>query len=79
MSRVAHGPSINERRIEELRAQARYAQDRLRLYRARAYGQRPVDSSRMRDLERAAANTAERLRHGLTQGPVREGMPEDGS
>jgi hypothetical protein len=53
--------------VEELRAQARYAEDKLRLYRARAYGPRPVDPGRMRDLERAAADAAARLRHALEQ------------
>jgi hypothetical protein len=50
-------------RLEELRAQARFDRQRYDLYRARAYGSRPVDQARMRELERAAAASAERLRH----------------
>jgi hypothetical protein len=52
-------------RIEQLRAEARYAQDKLRLYRARAHGTRPMDPARMRNLERAAADTEARLKHAL--------------
>lgn len=54
-------------RLEELRTQARFDRQRFDLYRARAYGSRPVDPSRMRELERAAAASAERLRHALEQ------------
>jgi len=50
-------------RIAELRAQADHARRRLDLYRARAYGLRPVSHSRMRELERQAESAAARLRH----------------
>lgn len=70
---------MTEPRIEELRAQARYAQDRLSLYQARAYAQRPVDPSRLRDLERAAASTAQRLRHTLEHRTGAQGADLQGS
>lgn len=51
--------------IQHLRAEARFASERLRLYRAKAYGMRPTSPVRMRELERAAEQTAERLAHAL--------------
>ena len=60
---------MDARRIEELRAEARFARERLDLYRARAYSLRPVDPTRLRDLERAAAAAEERLRHALAEPP----------
>jgi len=60
---------VDARRIEELRAEARFARERLDLYRARAYSLRPVDPTRLRDLERAAAAAEERLRHALAEPP----------
>lgn len=54
---------LDPHRLEELRAEARFARERLDLYRARAYGMRPVDPARLRELERAADAAAERLRH----------------
>jgi PAS domain-containing protein len=51
--------------VEELRAQARHARQRLDLYRARAYGMRATSNTRLRELERAAAAADERLRHAL--------------
>ena len=60
-------------RIDELEAEARYASERFRLYRAQAYGSRPTSASRLSELElrsrfadsrlhraRARAATAER-------------------
>ncbi|HEX6944976.1 MAG TPA: hypothetical protein VF196_02215 [Casimicrobiaceae bacterium] len=58
---------MDARRIDELRAEARFARERLDLYRARAYGLRPVDPGRLRDLERAAAAAEQRLRHALAE------------
>jgi hypothetical protein len=49
-------------RLEELRAEARYARERLALYRARLYGQRRTSMSRLRELERAADGAQTRLR-----------------
>lgn len=68
---------IPSRRLEELRTQARFDQQRFDLYRARAYGSRPVDPARMRELERAAAASAERLRHALAEAD-RDEDPGDG-
>jgi hypothetical protein len=49
-------------RIEDLEAEARYARERLDLYRAKMYGPRPTSPARMRELERAAEGAEERLR-----------------
>jgi hypothetical protein len=51
-----------EDRLETLRAEARYAREKLDLYKARAYGLRPVRESRLRELERAAQAAEERYR-----------------
>jgi hypothetical protein len=53
------------RRIEELRAEARYAHDRLDLYRAKMYGPRPTTLSRLRELERMRDGADARLRRAL--------------
>jgi hypothetical protein len=50
-----------ELRLEDLRAQARYARQRYDLYKARAYGQRPTSDTRMRELQRACEQAAARL------------------
>lgn len=47
--------------LADLEARARHAQDRLALYRAKAYSGRPTDPARMRELERVAEQSAERL------------------
>lgn len=52
---------VAEHDIERLEAEARYASERLRLYRAKAYGGRPTTPGRWRELERAAADTQARL------------------
>ncbi|MBX5441515.1 MAG: hypothetical protein IRZ32_08305 [Solirubrobacteraceae bacterium] len=52
-----------DRRLEELRAEARYARERYELYKARVYGSRPSSLTRLRELERAALAAEERLRH----------------
>ena len=51
------GPSL-----DELRAEARYARDRLALYRARALTGRATSQMRMLELQRAADLSEERLR-----------------
>lgn len=51
-----------EPRIEDLRAEARYARERVSLYRAKAYGARPTSARRLRELERIADGAAVRLR-----------------
>lgn len=50
-----------EPRIEDLRAEARYARERRDLYRAKTYGPRPTRAARLRELERAADGAAGRL------------------
>jgi hypothetical protein len=47
--------------LDELRADARYHRDRFALYRARALSSKPTSPVRMRELERAADRSAERL------------------
>jgi hypothetical protein len=49
-----------EARLDTLRMEAAHARRRLDLYRARAYGLRPVSEARMRELEREAASAASR-------------------
>jgi len=48
--------------IEQLSAEARYARERYELYKARAYGGRPVSQSRLRELQRAHEGAQARLR-----------------
>jgi hypothetical protein len=48
--------------LDQLRVAARYDRDRLSLYRARALTGKPTSPSRMRDLERAAESSEQRLR-----------------
>jgi hypothetical protein len=52
-----------EDRLEDLRADARYARERYDLYRAKVYGPRPTSMTRLRELERVSAAAAARLRH----------------
>jgi hypothetical protein len=47
--------------LQHLRAEARYAREKLALYRAKSYGMRETSPVRMRELERRAQQTAERL------------------
>jgi hypothetical protein len=49
-------------RIEDLRAEARYARERYDLYRAKMYGLRPTTISRLRELERMREGADARLR-----------------
>jgi hypothetical protein len=61
-------PAHDDGRITELRMQADHARRRIDLYRARAYGLRPVSHSRLRDLERQAESATARLRAALRRG-----------
>jgi hypothetical protein len=64
---MAAGPSI-----EELRAEARYADQRLALYRRKVLLGRG-DARRLAELERIADGAGERLRRRLLEGdPARE-------
>jgi hypothetical protein len=51
-----------EDRTEELRELARYARQRLDLYRAKGYGQRPTSATRLRELERESDQAEARLK-----------------
>lgn len=55
-------------RIDELRADARYARERYDLYRAKLYGPRPTSMTRLRELERISAAADARLRHAEQAG-----------
>jgi hypothetical protein len=55
-------------RIDDLRAEARYARERYDLYRAKVYGPRPTSMTRLRELERASAAATARLRHAEQTG-----------
>jgi hypothetical protein len=50
------------RRLEELRADARYHRERRDLYRAKMHGRRPTSPVRMKELERACVLSEARLR-----------------
>jgi hypothetical protein len=60
-------------RIDELRAEARYHRERLELYRARMYGQRPTAMTRLRELERAHQGAEERLRRAQQESASHDG------
>ncbi len=47
--------------LQHLRAEARYAREKLALYKAKSYGMRETSPVRMRELQRRADQTAERL------------------
>jgi hypothetical protein len=49
-------------RLDELREEARYRRERLELYRARMYGGRARNESRLREYERAYEGASARLR-----------------
>ena len=51
---------MSDRRLKELEANALHTKNRLRLYRARAYGPRPTSRTKLGELERDA-ELAERL------------------
>ena len=57
---MARNPSL-----EELRAEANYHRDRLALYRARLLTGRLTSESRLRELERTAASSRQRLDRAL--------------
>jgi len=48
--------------LETLREEARYRRERLDLYRAKIYGGRAVNASRLRELQRASDGAEARLR-----------------
>ena len=54
-------------RLEELRDEARYREERLRLYRARLYGGHAHSEDKLRELQRAADGAAARLAREATR------------
>jgi hypothetical protein len=52
----------SSRRLEELRADARYRRERRDLYRAKMYGPRATSPVQLRELERACVLAEARLR-----------------
>ena len=67
--------------LEHLRAEARHARNRYRLYKARTYGQWPTSPARLLELERIADGAEARLRAaqaeitrstGVTPAPERD-------
>jgi uncharacterized coiled-coil DUF342 family protein len=58
------------RRLDELRAEARYHRERRDLYRAKMHGPRPTSSARLRELERACAFSELRLRRAERLEPL---------
>jgi hypothetical protein len=61
------------RRLEELRAEARYARERRDLYHAKVLGPRATRPGRLEELDRAAAFSEERLRRAEER--ARKGLP----
>lgn len=57
---------MNADDLARLEADARYARERLQLYRAKVYGPRPSDRSRMRELESVSRRAETRLRRART-------------
>jgi hypothetical protein len=55
------------RRLEELRAEARYHRERRDLYRARAYSSRATSLFRLKELEQACVFADARLRRALQE------------
>ena len=52
-------------RLDQLRTEAAYHQQRLDLYRAKLYGGRPVNMVRLEEFQRASERAAARLREAL--------------
>ena len=53
--------------LAALRADARYAREKLDLYRAKSYGMHATSAERLRELQRRADETSERLRFAERQ------------
>lgn len=66
------------RRLEELRATARYDRERRDLYRAKVHGARPTRPERLEELQRAAALSESRLRRAEREAADRGGSPPAG-
>lgn len=59
-------------RLDELREEARYRRERLELYRARMYGGRALNESRLREYERSSEGASSRLRRALAGPPPQD-------
>ena len=59
-----------ERRLEDLRTQARYWRERYGLYHARSYGRRPTSPARLSELKRTAEEAEARLKRAQDAGPA---------
>lgn len=57
---------MSDQELRRLEAEARYARERLQLYRARAYGRSTTSPARLRELERSSKRAATRLRRAVT-------------
>ena len=55
--------------LEALRAEARHARQRFDLYKARTYGPRPTNPTRLRELERLSEAAQARLRAAQADSP----------
>jgi len=53
--------------LNDLREKAKYARERYRLYKAKAYGQRPTSPARLCELQRAYEQSEQRLRFAEAQ------------
>jgi hypothetical protein len=60
---------MSDRRLEELELEARYRRERLALYRARIYSDRPTTAVRLRELERLSHQVEQRLRNARPRSP----------
>lgn len=70
MSRRTLPPMADTDEFAALRADARHAREKLNLYRAKRYGMRQTSPERMRELERRATETLERLRFAERQAGI---------
>ena len=68
---------MSTERLDELRAQARYARERYQLYRAKAYGQHATSPERLRALQRICEQAEARLRFAQAE-QARAAAPDDG-
>ena len=64
--------NAEERRLEQLRAEATHARQRADLYRARTLTGRSAEPARLRELERISAGAAARLAHAEREHRAKE-------
>lgn len=60
------------RRLDELTAEAKYARDRYRLYRAKVHSPQPTSPGRLRKLERASDMAEGMLRRAQSESEDRQ-------